>query len=139
MRCPACCASVDGENAAPAGEVLRQAEGGNSAEAPDGAPVDVRLERMGCIFDQRNTVAAAPDTELDDAVGETVGVTCQNSGNARPSGVLDRLDAYVSVIERYRGHHRPEPGCEGAEEHGIVLERRHEDAISRREKHRNAR
>src|ERR1039458_4250990 len=56
---PAADLPVDRENAAPAGEVLRQAEGGSSAEAPYGVPVNVRLERMGGIFDQRNPESAA--------------------------------------------------------------------------------
>jgi hypothetical protein len=45
---------VECENATSPGEVLRQAKGGNSAEAPYGAPVKVCLERMGGIFDERN-------------------------------------------------------------------------------------
>src|SRR5215831_8192229 len=63
---------VERENATPAGEVLRQAEGRNSAEAPYGAPVNVRLERMSGIFDQRDLESAARCTELDDTVGKTV-------------------------------------------------------------------
>jgi hypothetical protein len=75
---------VERENAAPPGEVLRQAEDGNSAEAPYGTPVNVRLERMGGIFDQRNLESAARCAELDDTVGKTIGVTCQNGGDGRP-------------------------------------------------------
>src|SRR6266700_5228739 len=75
---PAADLPVERENATPPGEVLRQAEGGNSAEAPYGAPVNIRLERMGGIFDQRDLGSAAYRAELDDAVGKTVGVTCQD-------------------------------------------------------------
>ena len=130
---PAADLPVERENATPAGEVLRQAEGGDSAEAPYGTPVNLRLERMGGIFDQRNPESAACCAELDHTVGKTVGVTCQNGGNGRPRCVIDCVDAHVSIVGRDRRHHRPEPGREGAEEHGIVLERGHEDAIAGRE------
>jgi hypothetical protein len=114
--------------------VLRQAEAGNSAEAPYGAPVNVRLERMGGIFDQLNPESAARRAELDGTVGKTVGVTCQNGGNGRPRCVIDCVDAHVSIVGRHRRHHRPEPSREGAEEHGIVLKWGHEDTIAGREK-----
>ena len=130
---PAADLPVERENATPPGEVLRQAEGGNSAEAPYGAPVNVGLERMGGIFDQRNIKSAARCDELDDTVGKTVGVTCQNGGNGRPRCVIDCVDAHVSIVGRHRRHHRPEPGRESAEEHCVVLEWGHEYAIAGRE------
>jgi len=61
--------------------MLRQAEGGNNAEAPDGASVKVRFECMGGIFDERNLESAARRAEFDDTVGKTISVTCQNRGN----------------------------------------------------------
>jgi hypothetical protein len=113
--------------------VLRQAEGGNSTGTRYGAPVNVRLDRVGRIFDQRNLESAAHCAELDDTVGKTVGVTCQNGGNARPRYAIDCVDTYVSIVGRHRRHYRPEPGRDGTEEDGIVLEGAHEDAIARRE------
>src|SRR5262249_61598004 len=102
---PAADLSVERENATPAGEVLRQAEGRNSAEAPDGAPVNVRLERMGSIFDQRDPELAARYAELDDTVGKTVGVTCQNGGDGRPRYPINCVDSRVSILVRQRRHH----------------------------------
>jgi hypothetical protein len=113
--------------------VLRQAEGGNSTEAPYGVPVNIRLERMGGIFDQWNPPSAARCTELDDRIGKTVGVTRQNGGKGRPRCVIDCVDAYVSIVGRHWCHHRPEPSRDGAEEHGVVLKGGHEDAIAGRE------
>ncbi|MGB7052968.1 MAG: hypothetical protein WBG41_15500 [Acidimicrobiales bacterium] len=121
------------ENAAATGEVLREAEGGNRSIAPYGAPVDVRLKRMGCIFDQWNIESAARCAELDDTVGKAIGVTCQNGGKVRPRFVIDCVETHVSIVGRHRRHHRPEPGRESAEKHGVVLERGHEDAIAGRE------
>ena len=120
------------EDATPPGEVLRQAEGGDSAEAPYGTPVSLCLERMGDIFDQRNPESAAHCPELDNTVGKTVGVTGQNRGNGRPRYVIDCVDTHVSIVSRDRRHHRLEPGCQGAEEYGVVLERGHEDAVTGR-------
>jgi hypothetical protein len=113
--------------------VLRKAEGGNGAEAPYGVPVNVRLERMGGIFDQRNPPSATRCAELDDTVGKTVGVPCQDGGNGRPHCVIYCVGAHVSIVGRHRRHYRPESSREGAEEHGIVLERGHKDAIPGRE------
>jgi hypothetical protein len=36
-------------------------------------------------------------------------------------------------VSRHRCHHRAQPSREGPEEHGIVLERRHKDAIAGRQ------
>ena len=114
-------------------EVLRQAEGGDSAEAPNGSPVNVRLERMGGIFDQRNPESAARCAELGDTVGKTVGVTCQNGGNGRPRCVVDCVDADVSIVGRHRRHHRFEPGCSGRRRTRCRPRAGHEDAIAGRE------
>jgi hypothetical protein len=88
---------------------------------------------MGGILDQRNPELAAPCAEFDDAVGKTIGVTCQNGGNGRPCCIIDCVDAHVSVIGGHWRHHWAEPSRESAEEYGIVLERRHQDAIAWRE------
>src|SRR5258708_28700099 len=85
---------------------------------------------MGGVFDQWDVEAAARCGELDDTVGKTVGVTCQDGGNGRPRCAIDCVDAHVSVVGGRRRQHRPESSRDGAEEHGIVLERGHEDAIA---------
>ena len=60
--------------------MLRQAEGGNSAETSEWVPINVRLDRVGGIFDQRNLESAAGHAELDDSVGKAVAVPGQNGG-----------------------------------------------------------
>jgi hypothetical protein len=47
-------------------------------------PVNVRLERMGGVFDQRSLEPVARCADLNGTVGKTVGVTCQDGGNGRP-------------------------------------------------------
>lgn len=82
--------------------------------APEhGLPVNVRLECMGGIFDQRNPEPAARRAELDDTIGKTIGVTCQNGGKGRPRRIVDVVDAHVSIVGRHWRHHRLEPSREG--------------------------
>ena len=81
---------VERQNATPAGEVLRQTEGGNNAEAPYGASANVRLECMGGIFEQRNLQPVALRAERDGTIGKTVGVARQDGGNARRPALWPR-------------------------------------------------
>src|SRR5258708_27993162 len=85
---------------------------------------------MGGVFDQWDLESAARCGELADTGGKTGGVTCQDGGNGRPRCAIDCVDAHVSVVGRHRRHPRPESSRDGAEEHGLVLERGHEDAIA---------
>ena len=72
--------------------------------------------------------------ELDDVVG-TVGVTGQHGREGRPRCILNRLRSACSHrgSSTVRSHVGPESGRESGEEYGVVLERRHEDAIARTE------
>ena len=72
--------------------------------------------------------------QLDDAIGQAVRVARQHRVDARPD-VASRhgLAAHVPVLRRHRRHHRPQSRGQGAEEHRVVLERRHEDAIAGRQ------
>jgi len=95
---PAADHPAERENAAPAREVLRQAEGGTSAEAPYGVPVNIRLERMGGIFDHRIPNRLHVALSSTTRSGRPVVVTCQIGGNGRPLCVIDFGDSHVSIV-----------------------------------------